>query len=71
MGKGTSSDSRSLRMVPDNHSKNRNPFAFVISNHSAFQLFIHLFLCIHLNNRALGSCPQQIPAPLSCSVLWA
>jgi len=25
-GKGTSGGSRSLRMVPDNHGRNRNPF---------------------------------------------
>lgn len=70
MGKGTSCGSRSLRMVPDNHGKNRNPFAFVISDHCPFQLFIHLFMCIHVNKRTLGSCPQQIPAPVSCSLLW-
>lgn len=68
MGKGTSSSSRSLRVVPDNRVKNRNPFTFVISNHCSFHLFIHLV--IHLNSRTLGSCPQQIPAPLSCPLLW-
>lgn len=57
-------------MAPDNHGKNRNSFAFVISNRYPFPLFIHLLMCTHLNNRTLGSCPQQIPALLSCSLLW-
>lgn len=34
MGKGTSSGSKSLRMVADSHGWNRNPFALEFSNHS-------------------------------------
>lgn len=57
-------------MVPDNHGKNRNPFALVISNHCPSHLFIHLLMCTHFNSRTPGSCPEQIPAPLPCCLLW-
>lgn len=72
MGKGTSSGSGSLRMVPDNHGRNRNPFAFEISSHSPFLSTLPstpsrapILLTVYW-----APPPDVTPIYLSCSLLW-
>ena len=72
MGKGTSSGSRSLRMVPDNHGRNRNPFAFEISNHCSFlSTFPSTLSRAPMLSTVYWALPPDVtPTHLSCSLLW-
>lgn len=59
---GTRSGSRSLRMVPDNHGRNRNPFTFEISTFP-LHLSIYSLTCTHLIDSILGTSPRPDPNP--------